>query len=187
MGIPRAAAARPSKAGVARNGQRKCPCRVGILHCTSSISILYIERCGGEFTFRTRITNSRGLPDVIGLVHVGQHQDACDGASKLRLSRTPHVCKLSLTSIAPLLFSLSHCVLIKVADHDVMIETDTKRSKHQGGQPAATGPCFTIIRARVVLSLQLVIRPARNQKAPPPEITENAQNHFSRDTKTRFR
>ena len=47
---------------------------------------------------------------------------------------------LQVESHSPLrhcfVFSLSHCVLIKVADHDVpvlMVLNDTKRSKHEGG------------------------------------------------------
>jgi hypothetical protein len=90
MGIPRAAAARPSKACVAQNGQGKCPCRVGILHCTQNrfLTILYIELVVASSLSERESLIRVVSQDVIKGLHVGQHQDASDGASKLRLSRT---------------------------------------------------------------------------------------------------
>jgi len=77
---------------------------------------------------------------------------------------------LQVESHSPLrhcfVFSLSHCVLIKVADHDVpVLEQIQKGANTRGG--GATGRLLALDVYRscpgeegVVLSLQLVIRPA---------------------------
>ena len=152
MGIPRAAAARPSKACVAQNGQGKCPCRVGILHIAPRIDFLlyFILSVVVASSLSERESLIRVVSqDVIkGLVHVGQHQDASDGASKLRLSRTtPWSASWVSLSIAPLLciFFVPLCFNQSRRPWRASVRTDTKRSNFRantslrlrGGQPDA--------------------------------------------------